>query len=197
MEDHPIREALLALLADGPVTANQAARELGESSGSCSFHLRQLARAGLVEEAPVAPGSGSGRRRPWRLRDAETSRLRGAEPEQTPRLRDTEPELTPRLRDAEPELTPLLRELEDEGYRRWLAGRDTVDPRWHADEAASHVLWLTPAEMAEVAAAVRAVAERFAAREHPDARPPDARPVALVSRVFPLVAPTDFPEQPS
>ncbi|WP_344654393.1 winged helix-turn-helix domain-containing protein [Cryptosporangium japonicum] len=167
MEDHPIREALLGLLANGPVTANQAARELGESSGSCSFHLRQLARAGLVEEAPVLPGSGSGRRRPWRLTTAE------------------------------PELTPLLRELEDEGYRRWIAGRDAVDPRWHADEAASHVLWLTPAEMAEVAAAVRAVAGRYAHRENPDARPADARPVALVSRVFPLLSPTDPPEKPS
>ncbi|GAA3394817.1 winged helix-turn-helix domain-containing protein [Cryptosporangium minutisporangium] len=165
---HPVRTALLELLADGSVTANQAARQLGESSGSCSFHLRQLARAGLVEEAPVPPGSGPGRRRPWRLRREPTARPA-----------------------ADGEWDPLLRELEDEGYRRWLAGRDQVDPRWRADEATSHVLWLTPEEMTAVAAAVRAVAARFADRERADDRPPDARPVALVSRVFPLLPPSD------
>lgn len=164
LTSHPIREALLGLLAEGPVTANEAARRLGESSGACSFHLRQLARAGLIEEAPVAAGSGSGRRRPWRL---------------------VPPAVSP-----DTELGPLLRELEDEGYRRWLAGRDQVDPRWHGDEAASHVLWLTPEEMAIVAAAIREVASRYASREaDPSARPPDARPVALVSRVFPLLPP--------
>ncbi|TQS40847.1 ArsR/SmtB family transcription factor [Cryptosporangium phraense] len=155
MDDHPVRTALLELLADGPVTANEAARRLGESSGSCSFHLRQLARAGLVEEAPVPPGSG--RRKPWQLRV----------------------------------LDPLMRDLEDEGYRRWRAGRDQVDPRWHTDDAASHVLWLTPDEMAAVAAALRRVAEPYASREQADARPPDARPVALVSRIFPLLPPED------
>jgi len=160
---HPIRAALLALLEHGPVTANEAARQLGESSGACSFHLRQLARAGLVEEAPVVPGSGSGRRRPWQLRAGDASADRGWD--------------------------PLLRELEDEGYRRWLAGRDRVDARWHADEAASSVLWLTPSEMAAVASAVRAVAARFADREDAAHRPPDARPVAFVTRVFPLLPP--------
>src|SRR5450631_4071471 len=34
----------------------------GESSASASFHLRQLAKYGLVEEA----GGGRGRERPWR-----------------------------------------------------------------------------------------------------------------------------------
>jgi predicted ArsR family transcriptional regulator len=170
---HPVRDGLLALLAEGPVTANEAARQLGESSGSCSFHLRQLARAGLVEEAPVAPGAGSGRRRPWRLAPLSQE--------------DSEPG---------PELGALLRELENEGYRRWVAGRSQVEQRWQADEAASHVLWLTPEEMTAVAAAVRAVAGRYATRDaHPAARPPDARPVALISRVFPLLPPAPAAEE--
>jgi hypothetical protein len=62
---HPVRVALLDLLAvAGTVTSTQAAGRLGYSSGLCSFHLRQLARHGLIEEAP----NSDGRARPWRLR---------------------------------------------------------------------------------------------------------------------------------
>jgi hypothetical protein len=62
--DHPIRTELLGLLREqDTVTATEAARQLGHSSGLCSFHLRQLARYGYVEEA----GTADGRVRPWRL----------------------------------------------------------------------------------------------------------------------------------
>lgn len=65
LPEHPVRVALLDLLAaEGTVTSTGAAARLGYSSGLCSFHLRQLARAGLIEEAP----STDGRARPWRLR---------------------------------------------------------------------------------------------------------------------------------
>ncbi|MFI6879308.1 winged helix-turn-helix domain-containing protein [Streptomyces sp. NPDC050400] len=65
LPDHPVRIALLDLLAEaGTVTSTQAAARLGYSSGLCSFHLRQLARHGLIEEA----AHGGGRARPWRLR---------------------------------------------------------------------------------------------------------------------------------
>src|SRR5260370_25191854 len=69
-DGQPVREALLELIGrDGVVTATAAARELGGSTGLYSFHLRQLARFGIIEEAPSA-----GRRvRPWRLAGAATS----------------------------------------------------------------------------------------------------------------------------
>src|SRR5580692_2336992 len=60
---HPVRLSLMGLLrTQGPLTATKAAELLGESAASCSFHLRQLAKYGLVEEA----GGGKGRERPWR-----------------------------------------------------------------------------------------------------------------------------------
>ncbi|GGM91279.1 hypothetical protein GCM10011609_30590 [Lentzea pudingi] len=60
-----MRLALLDLLAEhGTLTSTQAAARLGESSGSCSFHLRQLAELGLIEEAPHQ----GGKARPWQLR---------------------------------------------------------------------------------------------------------------------------------
>jgi len=61
---HPLRLDLIELLgATGPDTAAGCARRLGASQASCSFHLRQLAKYGFVEEAE----GGTGRRRPWKL----------------------------------------------------------------------------------------------------------------------------------
>jgi predicted ArsR family transcriptional regulator len=61
---HPVRLALLeALNLEGQLTATQAGELIGEPPNTCSFHFRQLAKYGFVEEAGPAPG----RSRPWRL----------------------------------------------------------------------------------------------------------------------------------
>ncbi|MFF0743199.1 ArsR/SmtB family transcription factor [Streptomyces sp. NPDC004111] len=61
---HPLRMNLLRTLRDfGPATASQLAARLGESSGATSYHLRQLASYGFVEDAPE---HGKGRERWWR-----------------------------------------------------------------------------------------------------------------------------------
>src|ERR1700683_5096555 len=61
---HPVRIALIeALTLGGAMTATEAGERIGESPTTCSFHLRQLAKYGLAEEA----GGGKGRSRPWRL----------------------------------------------------------------------------------------------------------------------------------
>ncbi len=64
---HPLRLDLLDLLvAVGPATAAQCGRILGVSQASCSFHLRQLAKYGYVQDA----GPGRDRReRQWRMPD--------------------------------------------------------------------------------------------------------------------------------
>jgi DNA-binding transcriptional ArsR family regulator len=67
---HPLRGRLLATLrTDGPSTASRLAERLGESSGSTSYHLRQLAGYGFVEELP---DEGNGRDRWWRARHRST-----------------------------------------------------------------------------------------------------------------------------
>src|SRR5512146_1540730 len=59
---HPLRLQLLQVLhAEGPATASQLGRRLGESSGATSYHLRALHRAGMVEEAERR----NGRERWW------------------------------------------------------------------------------------------------------------------------------------
>jgi DNA-binding transcriptional ArsR family regulator len=60
---HPVRMALLEALTDNrQLTATEAAEIVGESPANTSFHLRQLAKYGYVEEAE----GGKGRRRPWK-----------------------------------------------------------------------------------------------------------------------------------
>ncbi|MEN8650140.1 winged helix-turn-helix domain-containing protein [Streptomyces sp. 21So2-11] len=61
---HPLRIRLLKTLRhDGPATASQLADRLGESSGATSYHLRQLATHGFVEDDPER---GKGRERWWK-----------------------------------------------------------------------------------------------------------------------------------
>ncbi|WP_406740276.1 winged helix-turn-helix domain-containing protein [Streptomyces atratus] len=61
---HPLRLRLLAALREyGPATASGLAERLGESSGATSYHLRQLAAYGFVEDDPER---GKGRERWWR-----------------------------------------------------------------------------------------------------------------------------------
>lgn len=59
---HPLRSRLLAQLrVHGAATATELATALGTNSGATSYHLRQLAEVGLIEDA----GTGTGRRRVW------------------------------------------------------------------------------------------------------------------------------------
>ncbi|WP_447002866.1 ArsR/SmtB family transcription factor [Saccharothrix isguenensis] len=60
---HPLRVSLLNhLVAVGPRTASECAEAVGSTASNCSWHLRQLAKAGFVERVEA----GDGRERPWR-----------------------------------------------------------------------------------------------------------------------------------
>lgn len=78
---HPLRVRLLGLLrADGPSTATALGKRVGESSGTTSYHLRQLASADFVVEDT---GRGNGRERWWRAAQ-ETTRLESARMDDDP-----------------------------------------------------------------------------------------------------------------
>ncbi|WP_308271585.1 winged helix-turn-helix domain-containing protein [Kitasatospora sp. SUK 42] len=160
LPEHAVRTALLELLAErGTLTSTEAAARLGYSSGLCSFHLRQLARHGLIEEAPALDG----RARPWRLPQ-------------------------PQQEATADGFGDLARDLEDESYQRWLARRAEAPVEWQQDEAFSAVVHLTPAELAAVGEEIRRLLARYLSREaDPAARPAGARPVAAVARLFPLL----------
>ncbi len=68
---HPLRTRLLGeLRRHGPATASELGRRLGESSGSTSYHLRQLERYGFVGDDAEQP---SGRERRWRALHDQSS----------------------------------------------------------------------------------------------------------------------------
>ena len=65
---HPLRVALLYQLnALGSRTASQCAQALGETPANCSYHLRQLAKVGLVEREEATDGREADRDRGLKL----------------------------------------------------------------------------------------------------------------------------------
>src|ERR1700744_2293580 len=110
---HPIRIALLELLLlQGPQTATEAAEQIGETPTTCSFHLRQLARYGFVEEA----GGGRRRARPWKLTQIGMSFA--------PASGDREAEL------ASEATMRLFGERQLNRYEAWLATRGSYPAAW-------------------------------------------------------------------
>jgi DNA-binding transcriptional ArsR family regulator len=63
MITHPLRIRIRRVLRRGPANSTSVARELNVSTGLASYHLRELARHGLVEEVPELA---RGRERWWR-----------------------------------------------------------------------------------------------------------------------------------
>jgi DNA-binding transcriptional ArsR family regulator len=60
---HPVRLDLLSfLMSHGAATASECARAVDDNPSNCSYHLRVLAKHGLVESVE----SDDGRERPWR-----------------------------------------------------------------------------------------------------------------------------------
>jgi DNA-binding transcriptional ArsR family regulator len=173
---HPIRLELIGLLRrSGPLTATQAAARIDESPASCSFHLRQLAKYGLVEEA----GGGVGRQRPWRATATYTSwPAAGGDP-----VREEATTMLSRV---------VIKRYLDQALE-WLERRRSEPPEW-ADVAdiGDRILYVTPAELAELDGQLEALMERFRDRlEDASARPPGARPVNLIRLLLPL------PEDPA
>ncbi|HWF58489.1 MAG TPA: helix-turn-helix domain-containing protein [Candidatus Dormibacteraeota bacterium] len=166
---HPTRLSLIGLLRrEGPLTATEAGAALGESPASCSFHLRQLAKYGLVVEA-----GRSGRRRPWRATARTTSWPAVA----------TDPEQAA----AATELSTVLAERYAAAVIAYLRRRDTETVEWqNAAMFGDAILYVTAEELAQIGEQVEAVLARYAERTH-DARlrPEGARQVTFVRLAFP------------
>lgn len=168
---HPIRLSLLGLLRrEGPLTATQAAEAIGESPASCSFHLRQLAKYGLVEEA----GGGRGRERPWRATAMSTTWPGAAR--------------SPELAAATELLTTVIAERYFEHVMTWLESRRDEPQAWQESELfGDTALYLTAAELAELDRAVQELVEPYLDRTAKrQLRPDDARLVMFIALGFPL-----------
>jgi DNA-binding transcriptional ArsR family regulator len=133
---HPLRLALLdRLMSFGEQTAAQCAAAVGSTASNCSYHLRALARVGLVERGEAADG----RERPWR---SSSSGL-----EFGPR----EAEGSRSSRAAARVVDELALARDEELTRRALARHDTQPTEWGAAEAHnSYALRITPGELAQL-----------------------------------------------
>ena len=145
---HPTRLELVGVLRrEGPLTATEAGELIGQSAASCSFHLRQLAKYGLVEEA----GGGRGRERPWRATAFLTSWPSGAG--------DAE------LSAASDLLSGVIVERLFEQILRWLDAKPNEPVEWQrAADFGDTLLLLSPGEVTELVHELRAAIERFADR---------------------------------
>jgi DNA-binding transcriptional ArsR family regulator len=162
---HPLRMRLLRLLSlEGELTATEAAEHVGESPASCSFHLRQLAKYGFVEEADRGPG----RRRPWR-RVGSGMRFE---------LVHDDPDAVA----AASALAGVLREGYLDRIRRAAESFHALPPEWQAVTGHSDsVLYLTPDELRELDAQVLALLRTHRDRiADPSKRPEGAKPIEVL-----------------
>src|SRR4051812_29638441 len=150
---HPIRLRLLGLLRrHGPLTATQAAARLGESSGTTSFHLRQLAKYGFCEAAP----GGRGREKPWQATALFTSWDTALD----------DPERT----EAERALNTVVLQLYIDQITRWLADRPDDPPEWQRAAGFGDVsVPMTPAELERLRGDVEALVRPYLPRITGDA----------------------------
>jgi DNA-binding transcriptional ArsR family regulator len=182
---HPLRLRLLGLLRlNGPSTATKLATQVGESSGLTSYHLRNLAAAGLVTDAEPDDLTGirqtGGRERWWKAAHRLTavpSVPAGDEPTAAAR---------------EDYLRAILANFSDT-HQRWMAAAHTWPQEWRdAAGVSSIVLQLTAdeavrmqEEIAELVARYRPhrpgetgeqgqamVSAQFLVFPHPDQEPP-------------------------
>lgn len=171
---HPIRVKLYETLAmEGPLTATQAGELIGESPSTCSFHLRQLAKYGFVEEA----GNGKGRQRPWQAKPQslhiETS---GDNPE---------------VSAASRALGGLWEDRHLGQLRTWRETDASYPKQWRdaASDSAS-LTFLTPDELQELGDEFHALMGRYVDRVvDPSKRPAGALPVMTLVHAFPLRPP--------
>jgi hypothetical protein len=152
---HPVRLDLLGyLMSSGPATASYCARAVGDTPSNCSYHLRILARHGLVEPAESA----SGRERPWR------ATITGFD-----------------VDDADPQsavaTAAAMLELDHQLAREHLRRRDRLPAEWRrVDQHSSYGLRVTPDELTDIVTRIDAIVRPYLAPTRDDA--PDGAAVA-------------------
>ena len=165
---HRTRMELVGLLrTEGPVTATRAAELTGESVASCSYHLRMLAKYGVVEEVP-----GPGRQKPWRATAQYTN------------IPSTSPD--PAVQAAWSEARMFFTQFYFEEVARAQRTARDLPAEWQdAEEFGDRLLYVTAGELGELSEAISALLDRFADRNtRPELRPEGAEMVQMLRIAF-------------
>lgn len=167
---HPARISLLEHLANsGPATATECAEVVDLTPSATSYHLRALAKAGLIEEAP---GRGDGRERFWRS-TVGSYRVDGG------------PDDDPEVQAARNELLNSFVTWEESQVRRYMARMNDEPKKWlDATIFNTTVLQLTAEELDGLTEAVLDLLRPYKkrSRENP---PAGSRTVSTLFRAFP------------
>ena len=170
---HPARARLMGILRlDGPSTATALAQRLGTNSGKTSYHLRQLAEVGLVEEDTER---GNARERWWHAAHEATSwssvDFRG----------------DPDDHAADSWLIGFHARLHARWLQDWLDTRDEWSDEWiHASDMSDFRVHLTPARLKAMDEELHAVIERYRQYEHEE----NAVRVTVTLHAFPNPEPS-------
>jgi hypothetical protein len=171
---HPVRLALLEVLTlEGPLTATVAGELIGESSTTCSFHFRQLAKYGFVEEA----GNGPGRQRPWKLVHIGMS------------FSDVHDD--PEMSIAAKTLEKMMIDRAFARLQHYFDTRSSYPKAWQENSGTyESILHVTLEELQDVEKEFAAIFLRFRDRlADPALRPSDSLPVEVLLFGFPMRAP--------
>ncbi|WP_033339428.1 ArsR/SmtB family transcription factor [Catenuloplanes japonicus] len=155
---HPARLAIMEHLGSTgeSVTATSCAEVAGLSPSATSYHLRALAKAGMVEEAP---SRGDGRERLWRASAPSFSIEAG---------RDASDD----TRAAEIALIDTYLQRDFERIQAYARNAHLVPPEWYnVAQLSSIVCAMTPEELAEINQAFSDLIEPYRRRRRTD--PPE------------------------
>ncbi|MEV0484914.1 winged helix-turn-helix domain-containing protein [Streptomyces sp. NPDC050508] len=154
---HPLRMQLLnALRRHGPATASMLAERLGESSGATSYHLRQLATHGFVEDAPER---GKGRERWWQAVEQGIGFDENLLVDADPAVRGAADTFLHEV------ATTHARELST-----WVGTREDWLPKWsHSTDMSDWTVRLTPERTRELVGKIHELLESYEGEDTPDA----------------------------
>lgn len=168
---HPARIAILDYLSqtDEGATATQCAEIVGLSPSAMSYHLRALAKVGMIEEAP---SRGDGRERVWQSKYKNYSVSGG---------RDDAPEVIA----AEAQLVEAFMARSNDRVRRYLAKARREPEEWYdLGEIRDTTLVATADELKALVQGVNKLIEPLNRQTRTEV-PEGARPISLHFRAFP------------
>ncbi|MER6097153.1 helix-turn-helix domain-containing protein [Streptomyces sp. NPDC001728] len=168
---HPLRIQLLrALRRHGPATASQLADRLGESSGATSYHLRQLAAHGFVEDDPTR---GKGRERWWKAAQQGTTFDESL-------YSNPDPE----VQGAVEVYVHEIASIHAQEMSTWLGTRHTWDEAWYgASNMSDFTLALPPEQLRELNMKIHTLINEY--RDTADADAPGVERVRMHLHAFP------------
>jgi len=170
---HPARLAILEYLGStgAEITATEAAEVVGLSPSATSYHLRALAKAGIIHDAP---NRGDGRERVYRG------------PSETHIEVDTDASDDPELKQLKNQLLDLFLARSQERLAHWRHHYHEEPQRWQSASMINEsMIVVTPEELTELTEQIAQLVSRYRRSQRQENAPEGARLVSMLVRALP------------